>query len=120
MRPLIVDRSKASSHPLSPGRFYSARVTNVYDNGKINIQVPELGTSYGPLFPIGATTPSQYAVNDIVICSFTNEFFTEMIVFGSARVKSSAGDQETRITTLEAQVETLSARIRALELGKWT
>ena len=86
-RPEIINKSKASSHPLKPGRFYTGSVTAVLSNGKINVKIPELGTQYGPLMPLNTTSTSRYVVGDSVKCAFADEFFNEIIVFGSTRVK---------------------------------
>jgi microcystin-dependent protein len=86
-RPEIVNRSKSSSHPLKHGRFYTGTVTAVLVGGRINIKIPELGTQYGPLTPLNTTSTSRYIVGDSVKCGFADEFFNEVIVFGSTRIK---------------------------------
>lgn len=86
-RPEIINKSKASSHPLKHGRFYTGSVTAVLSNGKINVKIPELGTQYGPLMPLNTTPTSRYIVGDSVKCAFADEFFNEIIVFGSTRVR---------------------------------
>jgi len=86
-RPDIINKAKASSHPLKAGRFYTGTVTSVLSTGKINVKIPELGTSYGPLVPLNTTSATHYAVGDNVKCAFADEFFNELLVFGSTRIK---------------------------------
>jgi hypothetical protein len=129
MRPNIINREKSSSHPLASGRFYIGRVTSVSDSGQINVTLPDLETRHGPLFPVNALSPSQYSVGDPVICTFTNEFFTELIVLGSMRVEPDAtAALATRVAALEststapliARISELEEKVQALELGIWT
>jgi hypothetical protein len=94
------------------------RVTSVVASGKITVHISDLNAKYGPLFPINATTPSSYAVNDVVVCTFTDEFFSELIVLGSAKVKEAA--ETVDVAALTAQIATLEEKIQALELGIWT
>ncbi len=86
-RPDIVNRGKSSSHPLKPGRFYTGTVTDLLPNGKINIKISELGSRYYSIMPLNTTSNSRYVVGDSVKCGFSDEFFNELIVFGSTRVK---------------------------------
>lgn len=86
-RPEIVNKTKSSSHPLKQGRFYTGTVTAVLVGGRINVKIPELGTQYGPLTPLNTTSTSRYIVGDSVKCGFADEFFNEVIVFGSTRIK---------------------------------
>lgn len=86
-RPDIVSRGKSSSHPLKPGRFYTGTVTELLPNGKINIKISELGSRYYSIMPLNTTSNSRYVVGDSVKCGFSDEFFNELIVFGSTRVK---------------------------------
>lgn len=88
-RPDIIDKNKASSHPLRPGRFYTARIKKVNTDGKVTVFIQELGLSIGPVAPLNLVDNNPYSVDDYVKCTFADEFFNELIVFGSVIKKES-------------------------------
>ena len=121
-RPDIVNSQKASTHRLAPGRFYQASVTSVDSAGRVFIKVGELGTSYGPVTPLGTTTLNRLSTGDSVQCTFTDEFFTEVMVFGSSKNKADVFAYKTlvqtlvnTITSLQNQIVVLGQRITVLE-----
>jgi len=88
--PRVINRHNAASFALAEGRFYSATVTAVKPGGLITVRIPSLGLSYGPLMPMNTTETSVYSVGDVVKCTFTDEFFKELIVFGSTKKRPDA------------------------------
>lgn len=88
-RPDIIDKNKASSHPLRPGRFYTARIKKVNTDGKVTVFIQELGLSIGPVAPLNLVDNNPYSVDDYVKCTFADEFFNELIIFGSVIKKES-------------------------------
>lgn len=90
MRPDIVNRDKSSSHPLKPGRFYMGIVKSVDSRGAATIHVSELGSSYDKVVPLNTTNLNHVAVGDVVKCTFSDEFFTELIVLGVSNIKEVA------------------------------
>jgi hypothetical protein len=109
-----VNRQKSSSHPLKPGQFYQGVVTAVDASGRVTVSVKTLGASYGPIMPIGATA-LKLGVNDTVLCTFTDEFFNDLIVFGSSRIKLDVFASKSLFEALVTRVNSLEARIEALE-----
>ena len=87
MSPDIVNREKASSHPLRSGRFYMGIVKSVDSRGAATIHVSELGSSYDKVVPLNTTNLNRVAIGDVVKCTFSDEFFTELIVLGVANIK---------------------------------
>ena len=87
MRPDIVNREKASSHPLRPGRFYMGIVKSVDSRGAVTVHVSELGSSYDKVIPLNTTNLNHLVVGDVVKCTFSDEFFTELIVLGVSNIK---------------------------------
>ena len=114
-RPEQVSRSNAASYPLRPGRFYTGTVTSVTANGQVTVKVNSLQNSFGPVFPIGTTPYSKLSVGDSVVCTFTDEFFKDVIVFGSSRLKPDVFALKSVVTALQATVSNLAARVAALE-----
>ena len=86
--PRIINRDNAASFPLEAGRFYSATVTAVKSGGLISVRIPSLGLTYGPVMPMNTTETSVYSVGDVVKCTFTDEFFKELVVFGSTKKRA--------------------------------
>lgn len=86
IRPDIINRENASSHKLTPGRIYSGQVKAVDASGKVSVFIGELGCSYGDIVPLNTTPNTKCAVGDIVKCVFTDEFFTDIVILGSARI----------------------------------
>lgn len=80
-----IRRDKASSNPKRPGEIYQGTVTKTYPDGRIVLYVQALGTSYGPLMPVGVTQSSKMMVGDTALCAFSNQSLTSMVVFGSSR-----------------------------------
>lgn len=80
-----VRRDKASSSPKRPGEIYQGVVTKVYPDGRVILNVQSLGTSYGPLMPLGVTQSSKMIVGDTALCAFSNQSMTSMVVFGNSR-----------------------------------
>lgn len=80
-----VRRDKASSSPKRPGEIYQGVVTKVYPDGRVILNVQALGTSYGPLMPLGVTQSSKMIVGDTALCAFSNQSMTSMVVFGNSR-----------------------------------
>ncbi len=115
MRPDIVDRSKSSAHPLKPGRFYTGLIRAVDPNGLVTVHVLELGSSYDKIAPLGTTPNSHLSVGDAVKCAFADEFFTELIVFGSSRIKENIHPTIAQYNSLLAIVNDLVERVEALE-----
>jgi hypothetical protein len=113
--PDIVNRSKSSSHPLKPGQFYQGLVTAVDSSGRVTVDVKSLGASYGPVMPIGSTTLNKLVAGDYVSCTFTDEFFTDLVVFGSTRIKEDVFASKALFEQLITRVNSLEARIEALE-----
>jgi hypothetical protein len=87
MRPDIVNREKASSHPLKSGRFYMGIVKSVDSRGAATVYISELGSSYDKVVPLNTTNLNRVAVGDVVKCTFSDEFFTELIVLGVSNIK---------------------------------
>jgi Protein of unknown function (DUF1566) len=87
MRPDIVNREKSSSHPLKSGRFYMGIVKSVDSRGAATVYVSELGSSYDKVVPLNTTNLNRVAVGDVVKCTFSDEFFTELIVLGVSNIK---------------------------------
>jgi hypothetical protein len=88
-RPDIVDKSKASSHPLRPGRFYTGKIKRVESDGRVTVSITELGLTVGPVMPLNQIQQVPLAVNEFVKCTFSDEFFKELIVFGRVTPASS-------------------------------
>ncbi len=86
-QPNIVRRDKASSHPRQQGRFYNGIVTSVRADGQITVKIPLLNVSYGPVMPLNTTNTSRYSKDDIVLCGFTDENNSQIVVFGSLSTK---------------------------------
>jgi len=80
-----VRRDKAASAPKRPGEMYQGVVTKAYPDGRIVIYVQALGISYGPLMPLGVTQSTKMIIDDTVLCAFSNQAMTSMVVFGNAR-----------------------------------
>jgi hypothetical protein len=114
-RPDIVDSRKASSHPLRPGRVYTANVTAVDTSGKVHVSLPSIGSTYGPIVPLGTTALNKYSVGDVVKCMFTDEYFNEIIVFGSSRVKEDVFASKAVVQTMQSTIATMQAQITSLQ-----
>jgi hypothetical protein len=86
----IIDRVKSSSHPLAPGRIYSGLIKMVDSRGAVTVYIQELASSYEKVVPLNTNSNSILAVGDVVKCTFSNEFFTELVVLGLANIKEAA------------------------------
>lgn len=114
-RPLIIDRGKAAAYPLKPGVFYKCTVTFVEDSGRVKVYVPNLGSSFGPITPIGTTKLNKMTAGSTAVCTFTDEFFKELIVFGNATISEDVFADRKKVAALEQTIKNLKARIEALE-----
>lgn len=114
-RPDVISTDKASSHPLQPGRFYSAVVSSVDVSGRVVVNIPDLNVSFGPVLPLGTTVASKLSVGDSAICTFTDEYFNNLVVFGSAKLKQDVYPTKTEFTTLQSLVSSIESRVSALE-----
>lgn len=114
-RPRLVDRSKAASYPLKPGAFYKCKVTFVEPSGRVKVQVQYLGTTFGPITPIGTTKLNKMKIGDTAVCTFTDEFFKELIVFGHATISEDVFADRKKVASMEQQIKNLIARVIALE-----
>ena len=102
MRPDIISKNKSSSHPLASGRVYTGIVKSVDAKGFISVKVMELGSTFEKVMPLNTTPNSHFSVGDSVKCGFSDEFFTELIIYGSAGVRS---DMHPTITQYDTLVE---------------
>lgn len=118
IRPDIVSAEKASSHPIRPGRFYSCTVQSVDSVGKVIVLINDINVPVGPVLPIGTTTRNKLSVGDSAVCTFTDEFFKEIIVFGTEKLKKDmfAGKEKfnSLVDQLQSQINALRAEV---ELG---
>ena len=114
-RPDKLNSQKASTHRLAPGRFFKASVTSVDSAGRVFVKVPDLGTSYGPITPLGTTALNKLSSGDLVQCTFTDEFFTELMVIGSANNKQDVYASKAVVDALIALINSLAARVTTLE-----
>ena len=105
MRPDIVSKNKSSSHPLAPGRVYTGIVKSVDAKGFVSVRVMELGSTFEKVMPLNTTPSSRLAVGNSVKCGFSDEFFTELIIYGSAGVRS---DSYPTIAQYDALLESVS------------
>lgn len=87
VQPNIVRRDKASSHPRERGRFYNGIITSVRADGRVNVKIPALNVSYGPVMPLNTTDTSRYVKDDNVLCGFTDENNSQLVIFGSLSPK---------------------------------
>lgn len=114
-RPQQVNRKNAASYPLSPGRFYIGVVTSVASGGKVTVKIPKLNSSFGPVVPVGTTPINKILVGDAVVCTFADESFSDLIIFGSSNVKADVFASKVEFQALQASVTSLAARVTALE-----
>lgn len=114
-RPDIVSRDKASSHPMRPGRFYTATVTSVTPSGAVNAYVGDLNITIGPVIPLGTTALNKCAKGDSVQCTFSDEFASKVIIFGPNNIKGDVFASKELFEALIDRVDQLEAQVDALE-----
>lgn len=113
--PDIISSGKASSHTTTPGQIYLATVTSVNSKGLVHIFIPELQVPFGPVLPLGSTPLNKCAVGENVMCAFTNEFFNNVVVFGSSRIKADVFADKLVVQAMQTTIASLNQRITALE-----
>lgn len=79
---VIVSRSKASSHPTRDGGIYIGVVKSVTPDGRVNVFIPKLGNTIGPLRVLNSSSTNPIQVDVQVLCAHTNASTTEMYVLG--------------------------------------
>lgn len=121
-KPDIINRQKASSHRLRPGEFYQGVVQSVDSSGRISLKVKDLGSSFDKVLPVGTTALNRMKKGDTVWCTFTDEFATELLVFGPSKLKADVFADKlvvdqllVRVAALEAQISSIGSSIAALE-----
>jgi hypothetical protein len=114
-RPLIVDTKKASTHKLKHGRFYKGRVTFVNPKGQVSVFLPDIKCSYDSVTPQGTTPTQKLKIGDVVDCTFTDEFFTDIVIFGSSNFKPDVFATKVAVESLLDEINSLKARVSALE-----
>lgn len=115
-RPNIINSEKASRHALRPGRFYKANVTAVDAQGQVSVTVPDIGSSFGPITPLGTTTLNKLSVGDLVQCTFSDEYFTDVIVFGNGQIKPDIYASKILVDSMVTQIASLVSLIAALDV----
>lgn len=76
------------SNPLSPGSIYRGTITNVADNGMVQVRIPDLGnqvTKY--VHAVRGPETNPYLKDDQVLCTFLNNEAQEMFVLGRFNYK---------------------------------
>lgn len=115
MRPDIIDRQKASSHPLRPGRFYTGVIKSVDSRGAVSVHIPELGSTFDKITPLNTSPNSHFSIGDYVKCAFADEFFTDLIIFGSVKILPNLYPTVQEYLDLLSVVNNLISRIEELE-----
>ena len=85
---LIISRDKASRHLRSPNAIYQGKITSVRDDGRVHVRIHSLGLSLGPIMPINTTPLNILSKGDTVVCTFTDETNTNLVILGSATKKN--------------------------------
>lgn len=95
--PYLIRRDKATRDAREVGVFYFGTVASVRSDGRVNIRIPSLGMTLGPILPINNAKLDK---GDTAICAFTDSSNNSLIVFGSVNkkidVESISRDQEAR------------------------
>jgi len=112
-QPKIVRRDKASSHPRERGRFYNGIITSVRSDGRVNVKIPALNVSYGPVMPLNTTDTSRYIKDDNVLCGFTDENNSQIVVFGSLSPKYDVFATADELSYLDGVTSAIQAHINA-------
>lgn len=89
--PILIRRDKATRESREAGVFYFGTVASVRSDGRVNIRIPSLGMTLGPILPMNNATLDK---GDTAICAFTDSANNSLIVFGSVNKKISQGQQE--------------------------
>lgn len=121
-KPDIISRDKASSHPLRTGAYYRGVVTSVNNSGQVSVFIKAIKAGFDKITPVGTTAINKLRKNDVVWCTFTDEFAKDIIVFGPSKItpdvfadKLVVDDLLVRVAALEAQISSIGSSIAALE-----
>ena len=113
--PVPINRQKSASYAMRPGRYYSATVTSVDTNGRVSVHISSLGSSYDKVIPIGTTASNKLSKGDSVQCTFSDEYFTDLLVFGHSTIKPDIFATTVVVDALTDRVELLEAQVDALQ-----
>lgn len=85
--PQIIRRDNAYSVKKQFGDIYDCIVTNVLNDGRIYVYVPDLGSDLGPILPLSTDITNKYSVNDTVVGTFMSSAMTSFVIFGSSKAR---------------------------------
>ena len=94
--PRYVRRDKAVANKRVPGRLYKGVVSRVKGDGRVYVNLPELGNVYGPIVPLNTYVDNKLEVNDPVMCTFTDEYFTNLVILGSTQIREITFGTDTQ------------------------
>lgn len=81
--PQIIRRDKPTRNQREYGSFYNGVVSSVRNDGRISVKIQELGVTIGPVMPLNTGDNNHMTKGDTVICTFSDQSSSSLIVFGS-------------------------------------
>lgn len=115
--PRYVRRDKAVSNKRSPGNLYKGVVTRVKGDGRVYVKLPDLDNVYGPIIPLNTYVDNKLQVNDPVMCAFTDEYFTNLVVLGSTNVRNIEFGTDTSLNIDGGSPDSTYGGISSIDAG---
>ena len=103
----FVNRTKGSSHPVTPGGTYVGIVRSVLPSGFVTVYIPRLDTVYSPVEMFTSGPGQGPRIDDKVVCSFINNTSLDLVCH-SFNARSSIFKEVQFTTTSAAEIDTFS------------
>jgi hypothetical protein len=113
--PDYVNYTNGSQFPSFGGGLYIGTISGVAAGFRYSVKIQSLGITVKDCACISTTAINKPALTDVVLIGFLGQTLEEAVVLGKINVSVDVFASKTSVTSLQAQLTALAARVTALE-----
>lgn len=110
-----INYNNGSQHPFRGGGLYLGRIVAVDSAKRGTVKIPSLGLTIQACPTMDSTSTKFLNVGDSVICAFLENDNQEVVIIGRINLSLDVYATKTEFAALANTVQSLEARISALE-----